>query len=554
MDNLLSKKLRSGLNTTRPSSQQIVNQNMKTSSLNNSPRPDTTQARLKDLCAEDKTKIGLLVKKAALEKSQRVKSELRAAKELKRKENELKKYKKLNKELQEKAETIKSQLEKSEELLNKYKHISVSSIIQTPNSPQAFNQSLTREMIYQATPITKFLFPSHDEDSPQSIEADKILDKPGKIDEIIQHARIPSSPTNKSSILSSKHQQTLVLRETATSPIEVSSTKDYHSVLIQTVCDKEIQTQTKNQGEKIAKKISQETQSESINETRLKAQNKSKEKVMMPQNINGETRVKNISHMKEENTNASEKSSKENAIFQASESKGLELSFAPKNTIYEPRSKEPPLTSDELKPIDKLSQSKESISSKLNSLSASIKSPSSSFSLSNKLNSKYYNPLLTNTLDDSSKMHLSNLTDSKKFSDKLKSSSFKTKQSSHEDEKSQSFKLKDLGYTQKYPEKNHHRAIDDKVFDDNFFQLVEEIEKSDSSKFSISQLNSSSNHNKTDYLDSKMMSIIDELEMGDETMEYSVSSTSKKSHINKEQDSFEELKKRAYQLRESLRK
>lgn len=112
----------------------------------NSPARNSSpmsQARLKDLCAEDKAKVGELVKRVALEKNQKEELQNKATQDLKEKEKELLKAKKINKKLQKEAEEIRQQFEKSKELLNTYKQMGVSQVspVVTPQVASTSQQS-----------------------------------------------------------------------------------------------------------------------------------------------------------------------------------------------------------------------------------------------------------------------------------------------------------------------------------------------------------------------------------------------------------------------------
>lgn len=102
---------------------------------------EISQPRLKDLCADDKAKIGELVKKVALEKNQRLQIQNKVAKEMKDKQRELRNVKKLNKRLYEEAKNVRAQYEKSKEILEAYKQIATPAILSTPKSPSVFKNT-----------------------------------------------------------------------------------------------------------------------------------------------------------------------------------------------------------------------------------------------------------------------------------------------------------------------------------------------------------------------------------------------------------------------------
>lgn len=87
--------------------------------------PDTpkndSQIRLSDLCPEDKAKVGELVKRLALEKSQREETENKLDRGKREKEKELKKMRKQNEKIRAEKEQLIAKYEKTLEILDTYK-------------------------------------------------------------------------------------------------------------------------------------------------------------------------------------------------------------------------------------------------------------------------------------------------------------------------------------------------------------------------------------------------------------------------------------------------
>jgi hypothetical protein len=95
---------------------------------NKSPANSTSKVTLKDLCPEDKEKIGQLMNKLAVEKTQREEIEKKATEERSQLEKKLKKLKKEKLKLLEESEKLKSQFEKSLDLLKTYKTKSIAEV------------------------------------------------------------------------------------------------------------------------------------------------------------------------------------------------------------------------------------------------------------------------------------------------------------------------------------------------------------------------------------------------------------------------------------------
>lgn len=95
---------------------------------NKSPANSTSKVTLKDLCPEDKEKIGQLMNKLAIEKTQREEIEKKATEERSQLEKKLKKLKKEKLKLLEESEKLKSQFEKSLDLLKTYKTKSIAEV------------------------------------------------------------------------------------------------------------------------------------------------------------------------------------------------------------------------------------------------------------------------------------------------------------------------------------------------------------------------------------------------------------------------------------------
>ena len=96
-----------------------LHKSSKDSSFSNS-RPEG-EVRLTDLCPEDKARIGELVKRLALEKSQREEIESKFTSEKERKAKEMRKFAKENERMRAETRDLRAKYEKSLEILETYK-------------------------------------------------------------------------------------------------------------------------------------------------------------------------------------------------------------------------------------------------------------------------------------------------------------------------------------------------------------------------------------------------------------------------------------------------
>ncbi|CAG9332139.1 unnamed protein product [Blepharisma stoltei] len=224
---------------------------------------ENTQATLKDLCSEDKAKVGELVKRLALEKSKREELEKKAMKEIKDKEKEIKKVRKANQKIQEEAEEVGKQLAKARELINSCQMISTPQPIATPVNLQQSLQSWNPAYQNADFPEAQRVNPQHSLQSwnpsfpsaelpthPQEIICSPLNFTPSYAGtpipdfgsaNIQTETFTPDRLVPRMLFTQTTETQTPI-RETATSPIEEGSNHSRcTSICTQTVCDKEIQ-------------------------------------------------------------------------------------------------------------------------------------------------------------------------------------------------------------------------------------------------------------------------------------------------------------------------
>lgn len=328
-----------------------------------------------------------------------------------------------------------------------------------------------------------------------------------------------------------------ILSERATSPIDFDTKKSkLHDVSIQTVCDQEIQTNLCNPGER---KTSRAVEIESLSSSDMKP--------------------RNYLHIKAErlpkryfDTSQSKETTKNHLKIPI---KRLEDQLVPEKYL---RSQY--LNSKSSRNLNYNHAFKEhseeelnSLRSEVSALSSSIRiltgksslksSPQMQLSSSSVYDSLYHNPLLAESLEGSSRVQ----------SILKKSSNYELSaiETPHDLDvnNSQSFRLNDLVFSnikQAAPDISH------KFYDDKLFELVEDLENMEDNKLSVSQTHKSSSKTKFQF-DSKLMSIIDNFEMEDESLEYSQSLMNSKRSNHKE-DSFEGLREKAVNLRKDIRK
>jgi len=442
----------------------------------NKPVRDYSPARLKDLCAEDKARIGELVKRIALEKSQREELQNKTESEKKKYKQQLKSLQKENQQRLSEADELRKRVEKYSEMLEYYK-----------------NQGIAA--------------------SPEP-----------KVDTQESFSYTPN-------------------RETATSPVRDSSLNQ--TVYTQTLRDQEVQADVDFQPKATAVQTStddvprfrstpqQATAVQTSTENATRFQSTLQQATAVQTSTEEPARFHSTARLEAQNSPTFEEGPKfytgttpELSPYQNSRTPHL----SPFKNSQQPKETKASLQIKSLR--QDISSIYASMSKFTNSYGPSVRnsvapsaasySPLPDQKPSSIFQSSLNNPLLMESKQEDTRVK--NLMQRVEASSKRANQLFEQKDPVRD---SQSFKLTDLGYPKKAETikvQEEVPIIDDGFYDDNLFELVEDLERMEASESSMR-------------VDSKVLNVIEDLE---EEQGY------------ESDESYNELKNRAYNLKNSL--